>query len=184
MQPIDQITFINRWEDQLENQLKQMVDLFQNLPASTLLQPSANGGWSIAECVEHLNTYAEYYLPRIKKVIDSNPEINHPAVYSHSWIGNYFINMMDATQSNKKYKAIKKHRPVTIQDPHEVLANFIQHMEDLLLLLKTAKKKELIKIKVATSLASFIKLNAGDAIQFLLTHNNRHILQARQNLVA
>lgn len=184
MSEAEQSAFIERLESEIENQLKEVLEVFQNLPESTLLHPSVTGGWSIAECFEHLNTYANYYLPRIKKAFDRNPNVNHPVGYSHSWIGNYFINMMDASQSQKKFKAIKKHRPMTIKDPHGVLANFIHHMEDLLLVLKTAQKKELKKIKVGTSIASFIKLDAGDAIQFLLTHNKRHILQAKKNLLA
>jgi uncharacterized damage-inducible protein DinB len=61
MPETEQLVFINRLEDEIETQLKEVLEVFQNLPESTLLQPSASGGWSIAQCFQHLNTYATFY---------------------------------------------------------------------------------------------------------------------------
>jgi uncharacterized damage-inducible protein DinB len=179
MQQFEQQLFIEKLELELEAQLQEALKVFQNLPEDTLIKSAANGGWSIAECFEHLNTYAEFYQPRIRKALAGNKPINFQVSFNHSWIGQYFITMMDASKSKKKYKAIKKHRPMAIKNPHEVLAKFIQHLEDLVELLKAAHSKELQKIKISTSLSSFIKMNAGDTLQFLLTHNRRHINQAK-----
>jgi uncharacterized damage-inducible protein DinB len=178
-----QESLINTLESELEIQLKEILEVFQNLPEHTLTKTPATGGWSIAECFEHLNTYAEFYQPRIRKALIENKTIDHQVGFNHSWIGQYFITMMDASKSKKKYKAIKKHRPVLTKNPHLVIATFIQHLEDLVSLLKLARSRELQKIKVSTSLSSFIKMNAGDTLQFLLTHNRRHINQAKSILL-
>jgi uncharacterized damage-inducible protein DinB len=183
MKQINQELFINNLEDELEAQLQEILEVFQNFPEHALTKTLATGGWSITECLEHLNTYAEFYQPRIRKALTEKITIGHPVSFSHSWIGEYFIAMMDASKSKKKYKAIKKHRPVSIENPHNVLGNFIQHLEDLVLLLKISRTKELQKIKVSTSLSSFIRMNAGDALLFLLTHNKRHLAQAKRNVV-
>jgi uncharacterized damage-inducible protein DinB len=177
-----QESLINSLETELEVQLQEILKIFQNLPEDTLQKPTANGGWSIAECFEHLNTYADYYQPKIRKALSEKEAAQHSIAFSHSWIGQYFINMMDASKSKKKYKAIKKHRPVSSKNPYAVLATFIQHLEDLLALMKMARSRELQKIKISTSLSSFIKMNAGDTLQFLLTHNRRHINQSKDIL--
>jgi hypothetical protein len=178
MQHFEQELFIDKLESELETQLREVLEVFQNLPEGILQKPAADGGWSITECFEHLNTYADYYQSKIRKALNEKEAARHSITFSYSWIGQYFINMMDSSKSKKKYKAIKKHRPVSAKKPHEVLATFIQHLEDLVVLLRIARAKELQKIKISTSLSSFIKMNAGDTFQFLLTHNRRHINQA------
>lgn len=51
----------------VEDHLQQAIGLFQNLPERELLQPSSTGGWSIAQCLDHLNSYGHYYLPKIQE---------------------------------------------------------------------------------------------------------------------
>lgn len=182
MREIDHTQFINQLENEIENQLKEVLTVFQNLPESILLQPSATGGWSIAQCFEHLNTYAEFYLPRIKKSLAQSTALSTPTLFKHTWLGDYFIKMMDIEKSKKKYKAIKRHHPNRIDSPHSVISTFIGHTESLLMMLKEANSKDLRKIYIGTSISSLIKLNMGDAILFVLTHNRRHIIQAKRNL--
>jgi hypothetical protein len=174
--------FLLQVEEQLEAQLAEVISVFQNLSEDRLLQPADNGGWSIAECLEHLNTYAVFYLPRIKKALAKAPAIDGTAAFRHGFLGNYFINTMDPSQNTKKYKAMKKHRPVVITDPYPVVSRFIQYMEELLEMLQQAGNKNLMKTSVSTSISPLIKITVGDALQFMLTHNHRHLEQARQIL--
>jgi uncharacterized damage-inducible protein DinB len=182
MQEIDQSLFIQNLENELENQLKEVLEVFQNLPGATLLQPSSTGGWSIAECVEHLNTYYRFYLSKLTKELSQPVNLASPVSFKHSWLGNYFIEMMDIEKSKKKYKAIKKHRPVKLKEPYEILSEFIQHTEDLQALLHQAQTHNLKKIRIGTSISGLLKMNAGDALKFVLTHNKRHIAQAMRNI--
>lgn len=184
MRNTEQSVFITRLENEIENQLKEVLEIFQNLPESTLLQPSASRGWSIAQCFQHLNTYSNFYIPRLFHKIEKAPDIDSTLYFKHSWIGRYFITMMDPAKGTKHYRAIKKHQPTEISNPHEVLAEFIQHLETLFKLLKALQKKNLQQIKISTSISAFIKLNAGDVFWFLMIHNKRHLLQAHKNIQA
>ncbi|HEU5291020.1 MAG TPA: DinB family protein [Cyclobacteriaceae bacterium] len=174
--------FLTYAEVQLEIQLKEVIAVIQNLPEEILLKPASNNGWSIAECIAHLNSYAEFYLPHIERAISKSPEQAEPVAFKHSMIGKYFINSMDPDRSKKKFRALKRHRPAGISSPGNVVLDFIQHLENMLILLKKAKNKNLGKNSVKTSISSWIKINPGDAIQFLLTHNRRHLEQAKRNL--
>src|SRR5688572_3116703 len=120
--------FLNHAERQLEEQLKEVISVFQNLPETVLLKPAANNGWSIAECIEHLNTYAAFYQPQVATAIEKAP-INSQAVFKHSFLGKYFIKSMDATRSKKKFKALKRHVPLNVENPNSVVSTFIQHLE-------------------------------------------------------
>jgi hypothetical protein len=175
-----QSALIDQLETQLEEQLKEVISVFQNLPAEVLLQPGSNNGWSIAQCFAHLNSYADFYTPRITKAIDNAPPANEDSNFRHSLLGRYFIRSMDPDVSKKKFKAMKKHLPAPADDPHAEVAGFIAHLENLLVLCRKARGKKLEKSSVSTSLASWLKINAGDALAFLIVHNKRHLKQARQ----
>ncbi|MCU0359089.1 MAG: DinB family protein [Cyclobacteriaceae bacterium] len=172
--------FLLQVEEQLEAQLAEVISVFQNLPEDRLLQPADNGGWSITECLEHLNTYAEFYLPRIDAALQKAPECPADQLFSFSFLGKYFINSMDPDQSRKKYKAMKRHRPAQVSNAYGIVSRFIQYLEDMLQLVRKARHKNWMKTSVATSISPWIKISAGDAIQFVLTHNRRHLVQARQ----
>jgi hypothetical protein len=179
---VSQKEFLNRAENQLEEQLKEVISLFQNLPENVLSKPAANNGWSIIECIEHLNTYAAFYQPQIGSALEKASAGDASATFKHSFLGGYFIKSMEPGRSKKKYKALKIHTPLNIGNPNTVVSTFIQHLENMLILLKQASHKSLKKNSVSTSISSWIKINPGDAIQFLLTHNKRHLEQAKRNL--
>ena len=181
MQNMTHATFLSLLEQQAEEQVNQVIAIFQNLPEDQLLNPAEKGGWSIAECLEHLNTYAEFYLPRIKKALDKTTPINGSTAFRHGFLGNYFIHTMDPSKTQKKYYAMKRHRPKMISDPYTVVARFIQYMEELVKMIQQAGNKNLMKTRVATSISPLVKITAGDALQFVLTHNRRHLEQARRS---
>jgi hypothetical protein len=174
--------FLTQAERQIEEQLKLVISVFQNLPEDILLKPAPNNGWSIAECLAHLNSYAEFYQPRIAKAIDKTSTLEAPGIFNHTYLGRYFISSMNPDESKKKFKAMKKHKPVNILNPDVVVTSFIQHLENMLGLLTMAKHKNLRKTSVSTSISPLLRINAGDAIEFLLTHNRRHLEQATRNL--
>lgn len=148
------------------------------------MEPAPNNGWSIVQCLIHLNSYAEFYHPRIARALVNAQAINDATTFRHSLLGRYFINSMDADKTRKKFKAMRRHLPYDVENPNTVVSAFIQHLENMLGLLKQAADKNLEKKSVKTSFSSWFKINPGDAIQFLLTHNRRHLEQARRNLLA
>ncbi len=181
LEMLSQEEYLLKLEAILEKQLQEVIAVFQNLPSPTLLQLPAQGGWSIAECFEHLNTYAEYYHPKIQQGMQRAKVVSTLPLFRNTWLGLYFIKTMHS-DNKKKYKAIKQHKPKHIENPSVVISGFIQHQEDLLKLLQESSTKDLKNVKIKTSLAPLIKINVGDAIEFLLVHNQRHIQQARRNL--
>lgn len=183
MKEVDQTIFLDLLETQAERQLTEVIEVFQNLSKDQLLYVANEGDWSIAACMAHVNSYADYYYPRIEKVMQhpTNARMQY-STFNHSWIGAYFIRIMDVDRSKKKFKAIKQHQPQVDADPHAIVATCIAHLERLLVLINEARTKDIRKLRVTASLSAFVKLNVGDALQFLLVHNKRHLLQARRNI--
>ncbi len=182
MQAVDKLTLLNNLENQVEKHLQEAIKKYQNLSDEILLKPSLSGGWSIAQCLEHLNSYGQYYLPLFEKGVAENPESLENKIIKSTWLGQKAIDSMDLTKSNKKFKAFKGHIPANNFDAKAVVAEFISQQERLLKILRIAQTKDIQKIKVPISIAKFLKLHLGDALQFLVMHNQRHIQQANRNL--
>ncbi|PWK28593.1 DinB family protein [Arcicella aurantiaca] len=179
---MDKISLLNQLENQVENHLQQALVKFQNATNEISLKPSDSNGWSIAQCLEHLNTYSHYYLPLFEQEIAKSPDKPEANLIKSSWLGRKSIESMNPETGTKKFKALKNHIPVPDLDAQAVIAEFISHQERLLQIIRLAKSKDIQQIKIPISIAKFLKLNLGDALQFLIVHNERHIQQANRNL--
>ncbi len=165
-------------EEQVENHVRDSVKIFQNLSAEQLLKPAANGGWSIAQCLWHLNSYGDYYLPKIKAGLTKNHQAN--PYFKSTWLGSYFTRMMKPSAQMKKFKALKDHVPPLEMDAHKIVAEFIQQQEFFLRFLKQARQTDMNKIRIPISILRWVKLKLGDVFQFIVAHNERHLQQAKK----
>ncbi|RDB03967.1 DinB family protein [Runella aurantiaca] len=182
METLPKEQLLNSLEHLVDGHLQQAIRHFQNMTAHDLLQPAYNGGWSIAQCLDHLNSYGHYYLPKIQQGIAKNIHLPPKDTFKSSWLGAYFIKMMDPETGKKKYKAFKGHIPAPDLDAYAVVAEFIQQQENLLIYLKEARSTDLNAIRIPISIARFITLKLGDVFQFVIAHNERHIRQAMRNV--
>jgi hypothetical protein len=175
-------TLLDSLEVQVEQHLLQAIRVFQNMDERTLMEPAANGGWSIAQCLWHLNSYGHFYLPQIAAGLEKSHA--HNTRFKSSWLGAYFTRMMEPGQGSKKYKAFKDHVPPVELNAYAVVAEFIGQLELLHGYLKQARSKDLNSIKLPISISRWVKLKLGDVFQFIIAHNERHLQQAKRNLPA
>jgi hypothetical protein len=183
MKPVNKNQLLEELENKVERHIQEAVKVFQNADEATLLQPAPDGGWSISQCLEHLNTYGHYYLPQIQQGLGKPLSKPVPDTFQSSWLGNYFTRLMDPKTGKKKQKAFKDYIPPADLDAYAVVAEFIQQQETLLTYLKQARNADLNAIKIPVSILKWIKLRLGDVFQFLIAHNERHMVQAKRNLI-
>lgn len=182
METINKKELLQNLDDAVEQHIADAVALFQNSDNEFLNQPSATGGWSIAQCLDHVNSYGHYYLPRMREKL----RVALPAKtegFTSTWMGAYFTKMMDPETGKRKFKAFKGHIPPSKLDSAEVVGEFIRQQEELLYLLRDGAAKDLDAIRIPISVLPVIKMKIGDVFQFLIAHNERHMRQAKRNLV-
>jgi len=178
MEALNQSDLLQSLEKKVESHLLQVKNSFSNQKKDVLLQPSVSGGWSIVQCLEHLNSYGDYYLPAIQSALNQ-PEGKSYKLFKSGWFGRYFTQMMESP--SKKYKAFKNHIPAQQLDAEAVIEKFIRQQEILLNYIHQAERKDL-NVRLPISISKFIRLKLGDVFQFLIAHNERHIQQALRNL--
>lgn len=162
--------------------VKQEVQTWENLSLEQLnKQPSAES-WSALACLNHLNQYAQFYLPELKQRIEQNTSQAN-AEFFPGMLGDYFAkSMLVVNNQVKKMKSPKDMRPThsvyTLEDLHQFLAD----LETISVLLDDAQKVNLTKTKVSISLTPWIKLRLGDTFRFYIYHIDRHVWQGKRAL--
>ncbi|MBT1686111.1 DinB family protein [Dawidia soli] len=182
MKSVDKHVWLDGLEAGVERHLQNAVYHFQNQDSVVLLKPSVTGGWSIAQCLEHLNRYGHFYLPAIDRALERHEGQRDAPAFTSTWLGRYFTRMMQPETGTRKIKAMKAYAPPPDLDAHAIVAEFIHQQETLLTLLARARRADLTATRVPISIASFIRLRLGDVFAFLIAHDERHVQQALRNL--
>jgi DinB family protein len=172
--------------EQLQADIRQLIlaaTYLEKEAPGLLLAAPAPGKWSVAQVLEHLNSYGRYYLPAIEKSL----KVDKPQkqLFTPGWVGNYFTKIMRPGIDGKignKMNAPKNHRPAADLDIKPVIDNFLEQQQWLLELLEKAKQKDIGAIRTPISISRFIKLKVGDTFRFFVAHEQRHFLQIANTL--
>ena len=179
---------------QLIEQLKAEANIVLNtahqlskLDNNTLNTPPEPGKWSLAQILEHLNTYNRYYLPLAASAIATAKKSAEYKTFKPGWLGNYFTKSMysevvSAKKVTNKMSAMKGHIPADTLDGAAVIKEFIESQTELLRLLDDAHNVNLAGIRIPITISKWIKISLGDAFRFLVAHQIRHHLQINNTL--
>ena len=101
--------------------------------------------------------------------------------------GNYFTKMMMPTnvyEVKNKMKAMKSYSPDKSVNVETVFNEFLEHQHKLLHMLELAKRRNLNTVKIPVSISKLIRFKLGDTFRFLIAHEQRHMIQARNAIKA
>ena len=174
-------SLLNNLQKDVENIVLIVDKEFKMLSISELNQKENVDKWSVLECLEHLNRYAAYYNQAIKTALQQAKADTSESGYKNGWFGKMSIDMM-SPDNVKKQKAITKFNPVGSQLDKSVITQFLTYQQELLGFIATAKTKNINQRKVPVEFFKLMKMKIGDALAFVVTHEQRHILQAQEVL--
>ena len=148
-------------------------------------QPTANRpspGWSIVECLQHLNLAERYYIRNLQHKVDGLGLLQtQPAdqVLASDWVGKVMLHIVDP-QVKMKLPApgIIRPRPVADLDPIVVMGQFNELQNLLHTLLDKAVYLDWNREKVASLFGQWLKIRLGDTFRMLVAHTERHLNQA------
>ncbi len=152
---------------------------------------AAPNQWSVLQCLEHLNLVSKHYITEMQKKVDGAIEqgITSNQYFKRGFIGKRMTKSMKPKENGaipNPVQTFKNFNPINlppIEDVQAVLDQFAQDQQVFLEVLEKAAMVDLNKVKI-TSLLRFLKLKLGDAIEFYLAHEARHMLQAQRVLEA
>jgi hypothetical protein len=152
---------------------------FESLPEAELNWREHPKKWSILDCLEHLNRYSNYYHTEIRKAIargkQSSTKIDREV--KSTWMGRKFIAMMHPDNTAKQ-KTFARMNPIKGTLRKEVIYKFLRNQQELADILEDASNVDLNKVSISVEFFKILRMNLGDALQFVVVHEQRHIKQA------
>ncbi|KAA9331336.1 DinB family protein [Hymenobacter busanensis] len=168
-------------------QLQAAVRRLQTV-VETELQPLSNealnfkarpDSWSVLECLEHLNRYSRYYNPAFAKALQSVGRPASVADIGYSWLGRKSLDIV-RPGNGKPSKTVKHMNPAGSQLGRTVLNEFLLNQRELLRLLDQAAATDLNRKVVPVEFFRLLKLRLGEALEFVVLHETRHVQQAQR----
>lgn len=159
--------------------IKTVNDHLMTLSDEVINTKPAFDKWSVLECIQHMNIANKHYYREFEKKL-KNANRNNITTFKSGPLGNYFIKMIKPTEDGlipHKMKTMKIFRPISLLN-RDVIAQFINDQDRLIELLELSRNVDLGKIKIKSALGSWLLFKLGDAFQFVIAHNQRHVLQA------
>ncbi len=133
--------------------------------------------WSILECLEHLNKYSLFYNAEMKKAIARATPSQNSLNAKSTWMGKKFIAMMHPDNLTK-HKTFARMIPAEGSLRKEVIERFVRNQREFLDILEKASDVDLNKASIRVEFFKLLRMNLGDALQFVVVHEQRHIKQA------
>ncbi len=160
----------------------------ESLPAETPAALNAQPGekrWSALECLEHLNRYADHYLPLLgaKAVLAKAHPLDAAVRYRPGLLGKPFALALHPARRHKTLRSPGNMNPLgSALDADAVVGAFRQNQQAFLDLLRGLRGKSLRKNRIPVSAFPIVRLSLGDMLHTLVWHNARHVLQAGESL--
>ena len=181
------IEFLYLRKEETQRIIETVKSEFLNLNPILFNTKPSDEKWSIAECLEHLNLTLDIYIPQMMEIIKQKEEFGHQKEnFKHSFIGKIAVKSMEPKPDKRitfKMNTINKLTPkLSKSDKNEILDIFLNFQESILKVIDGLHEMSLTKPKIVTAAGPILKMNIGDALHFMVAHNQRHILQAQNVL--
>lgn len=143
--------------------------------------------WNIQEVLSHLNSYSTYYHHLFIDKIQNTKYMSIKENFVPSPLGRSAWKSMKLGRLNnikRKFRAPKNLNPSISPELIDIepVANFIKYQQQLITILEDAEKVNLKKVKIPISISKMVRLRLGDALMFVIYHNERHIQQVKNIL--
>jgi hypothetical protein len=141
-----------------------------------------NLSWSLSEIAAHLNEFSSYYNTTISKKIENTRfrEPGHTFVSSPLGRSAWFsMKLGNARNVKRKLRSPRAFNPRYNKDID--VTNSIQilqkHQSAIVEIINRSMSVSLRKIRIPMATSKLIRLRLGDALMYLVYHNERHVQQ-------
>ena len=169
--------FIETLEEINQTQ-REFITALKEKPKQQLSQKPNSITWSILEVVDHMNKATELYLDQIETKIDKLKLLNKTR-FKKTWLAAKFTKSLAPTAEGEIKNKMNTMNVITPtgQISIAVLDQFIKNTERIDHILGSSRNKDLRSFKVTTALGPILRFYLGDALDFILAHNERHVVQ-------
>jgi hypothetical protein len=170
---------IDRFRSQFEQLSAEADALTSPLSDEQFLWRPGPDGWSIAECLDHLNATARVYLPVLDEGISDaiRRGVYGEGPFKYNWVGRLSVRF---TESRVRLTAAEDMLPGANRTRHEILAAFRAYQVQYIDRLRQANGVDLARARVRMPVNSWLRIPLGSGFELMLVHSRRHLAQARR----
>jgi len=153
----------------------------KGLDAHTWAVRPEPGGWSIAECLQHLNTTSERFLPLIDEAIRDGRArgLEGSGPYGMGLIG-WALNRFLEPPYKLKTKTPAAFVPASVDPMPDTLERFDCLQQQLQMRIDRAAGLALDRLRLVSPFDTRVKYNLYATFCIIATHQRRHLWQAEQ----
>jgi hypothetical protein len=168
---------------ELQEATSRALQLVERLPDTTWGKTPDRGGWSVAQCIMHLNKSTEGYLPRLDAAIGEGRRRNltGPGPFRRDFPGWLLCRFVEPPY-RIKVRTPATFDPQRVDSAEIVMEAWMQLQGQLYGRIAAADGLALDKVKVVSPFAESVKYNLLSAFTVIPAHQRRHIWQAEQIL--
>jgi len=166
--------------EQFEAAARDARDLTQGLSSAQLgWQPPAK--WSIAECLDHLNS-GHRILPRFDKMFAEARQQGHSGrePYRAGLLAGLYIRAAEPPVKRLRFKSPKAYRPRPNDELADALPRFLDLQEGLARRTRDAEGLDLNGLRLSSPVTRRFRMSVAEWFAFLAVHQRRHLWQARR----
>ncbi|HEU0122764.1 MAG TPA: DinB family protein [Bryobacteraceae bacterium] len=145
-----------------------------------LCKPAAGGGWSAAECIDHVGVTLAAYLPGLRAAVaETRKGKRAEGPFSYGLLAKLMIWAI-APPVRLRTRAPETFAPRPQPDVKTAMETWFSHHSALQKLMEEADGWDLAAVKMASPANAKIKLPVGAVFAVLTAHARRHLLQAQR----
>ncbi len=165
------------------NNILLVEEKFNSLSNNQRIWRKDKNSWNINEIFAHLNEYAQYYHKTISEKIKKTQFREPRELFISSPLGRAAWKSMKLGNARNVKRKMKTPRPYNpLFHPELIkgqdLETFAEEQKLLLQIVQDATQVNLRRVRIPISISKIIRLRLGDALLFLVYHNERHVQQA------
>ena len=140
----------------------------------------ADGSWSVGQCMDHLNMANRGFIANSEVAIRSAREKRQlsDGPFRYGWLVRWLYRQMEPPVK-RRFKAPPVFDPASGKEKADVQAEWVKNHERLNELIRDANGIDLVKVKVVSPAASWLKYSIGMGLWIQCAHDRRHLWQAR-----
>jgi len=139
----------------------------------------AEGAWSIAQCIDHLNVTARMYLPRLDQGIADaiRRGLYGEGPFRYAPIGRW-ITRVQEPPARFRMKAPASFHPAPDRPRADIMAAFRAYQVQFIDRLRQANGLDLARARVSSPTLSWLRFSLGSGFALTTAHERRHLWQA------
>lgn len=152
--------------------------LLRGVPGAQLWQPPPEGGWSIGDCLAHLNVTGRLYADKLSAAITQAQEkgVRGAGPFRYGLLGGLFVRLQEPPVK-RRVKTPKVFVPAAAPD-EDVVTPFLSLQDVFWGLSERAEGLDLARVTVTSPATRFLRLSLLEAFGATLAHERRHLWQA------